>query len=218
MLEKGPELKVSPAKPPQVRAFYLECAQVMMVGHNTTKTEAAYRNVTALVPPKECPKPPRVRWIAINTANVTEAAAAVEATVEAFGQLDIAVNNAGSAGNSNRSEQIGDDGFIDYFDHSLEMSVNVYGTLNCMNAQLQSFRKSGGGVMVNVASICGEIAACGPSYTTSKWAEIGFSRQAALKYAPSGIRINVLAPGPVDTPMLRGGRAEVVEIATNFHA
>merc|ERR1712107_525629 len=45
-------------------------------------------------------------------------------------------------------------------------------------------------------------------YTTSKWAMIGFTKNAALKYAPSGIRINAVAPGAVDTPMLRGGKSE----------
>lgn len=59
--------------------------------------------------------------------------------------------------------------------------------------------------MVNIASICGEMSGCGPAYTTSKWATIGFSKQAALSYANQGIRINVLAPGAVNTPMLRNG-------------
>jgi len=191
-----------------VHAFYQECANVMMVGHNETKTMLAARNVTAYPPSKDfCPEAPQLEWIAVNTANRTEASLAVSQTVKAFGGLDIAVNNAGVAGTS--TAQIGDADFLDHFDKSLEMSVNVYGTLNCMNAQLQAFNQSGkGGVMVNVASICGESAICGPAYTTSKFAEIGFSKQAALTYAAAGIRINILAPGPVDTPMMRGGRSE----------
>jgi NAD(P)-dependent dehydrogenase (short-subunit alcohol dehydrogenase family) len=52
------------------------------------------------------------------------------------------------------------------------------------------------------------MAFCGPAYTTSKWALIGFSKQASLKYATEGIRINVLAPGAVNTPMLRNGLPE----------
>ena len=63
--------------------------------------------------------------------------------------------------------------------------------------------------MINVASICGEGAKdCPVTYQTSKWAEVGFSKNAARNYAKHGIRVNVLAPGPVDTPMLRQGRSE----------
>eukprot|EP00466_Bigelowiella_natans_P017050 jgi/Bigna1/146579/aug1.117_g21287 len=191
-----------------VHAFYQECANVMMVGHNETKTMLAAQNVTSYTPSKQfCPEPPQLHWIAANTANRTESSFVVSETVKIFGGLDIAVNNAGVAGVS--TAEIGDAAFLDHFDKSLEMSVNVYGTLNCMNAQLQVFNKSGnGGVMVNVASICGESAVCGAAYTTSKFAEIGFSKQAALTYAGSGIRINILAPGPVDTPMMRDGRPE----------
>ena len=64
------------------------------------------------------------------------------------------------------------------------------------------------GSIINVASVCGEVSWCGPSYTTSKYAMIGFSKQAAMHYAATGVRINVLAPGAVDTPMLRNGKAE----------
>merc|ERR1719382_734959 len=73
-----------------------------------------------------------------------------------------------------------------------------------MNEQLLLWNETGTkGVIVNVASICGESAWCASSYGTSKWAEIGFSKQAALHYAGRGIRVNVLAPGLVETPMLR---------------
>merc|ERR1712012_392206 len=62
----------------------------------------------------------------------------------------------------------------------------------------------GRGSMVNVGSLCGEHAGiCGAMYTSSKFATIGFSKQAAIKYAPRGIRINVLDPGLVHTQMLR---------------
>jgi len=200
-----------------VEAFYYECARVMMIGHDEEKTRAAAANLTALPAPLGCPsdKPaPALKWLAIDVRELSSVETAVASTMDAFGSLDVAVNNAGSAGPPRAAglHQIGDDDFPYYFNHSLEMSVNVKGTLLCMHAQIALWLKAASKgstlAIVNVASVCGEAAFCGPAYTTSKWGEIGFSKQAASHYAGKGIRVNVLAPGPVNTPMLRGGLAE----------
>ena len=74
-----------------------------------------------------------------------------------------------------------------------------------MHAEVKHFVEMGKkGAIVNVGSLCGEHAGiCGTMYTSSKFATIGFSKQAAIKYAPQGIRVNVLDPGLIHTQMLR---------------
>jgi NAD(P)-dependent dehydrogenase (short-subunit alcohol dehydrogenase family) len=190
-----------------VEAFYDECAQVMLIGHNASKTEAAAANVTAR-PTPACPSgspPPAVRWAALDIRNRTAVAAAIDSTVSSFGSLDIAVNDAGSAA---AELPVGDPQFLDAWQHDSAMSINVDGTLTVMNLVLQRWVALNiSGKMINVASICGERPLCTTGYTTSKFAMIGFSEQAAITYAPRGIRINILAPGAVNTAMLRGGLA-----------
>ena len=104
----------------------------------------------------------------------------MKTTIEQLGGLDIAVNNAGSGGFSpGNAYQIADDGFVEYFDSSLEMKVIVHGTLKCMHAQIKFWLENKQpGVMVNVASVCGELATCAPAYLSSKWATIGCTSDA----------------------------------------
>merc|ERR1712224_1087588 len=104
-----------------------------------------------------------------------------------------------------------------YFSQSGELHVNLLGTMNCMNAEIQQFLaqdrvrgiKSGDSI-VNIASVCGQRVTvgnwtCQSSYATTKWAEYGLSKEAALQYASEHIRINVLSPGAVLTEMITGG-------------
>lgn len=193
-----------------VGAFYYECGNVMMVGHSEAKTLAAFQNLSALAAasPPACDAAPKLAWMALDTSNASAAAHMLEATVAAFGGLDVAVNNAG-VGSDGNATQVGDPGFVEQFDQGQVMDVNVRGTLHCMNAEIRYWLDAGRpGAIVNTASVCGEVAWCAASYTTSKWAIVGFSKQAALSYAKSGIRVNVVAPGAVDTPMLRNGLPE----------
>ena len=168
--------------------------QVMMVGHNPVKTQQAWLNLSNTHPGPQCPPdaPPKLAWAVADVANQTQVDAMMEAATSELGGIDIAVNNAGTAGTSpGNTYQIADNGFVDYFDNSLEMDVNVRGTLKAMHAQLRWYRHHAAqplgayacfcrwidhkipGVMVNIASICGEMSGCGPAYTASKWATIG---------------------------------------------
>ncbi len=193
-----------------VEAFYYECARVMLCGYDPKKTEAVFNNITALPKPTNCPPDqpePALSWSAFDIRNQTAVADAIGATIAAFGALDIAVNNAGTG--SGDDKEVGDDDFLEAWNVSGAMSVNVDGTLTTMNLVLRHWLDSNtSGTMVNVASICGELPMCMPQYTTSKYAMMGFTQQAAVKYARRGIRINLVAPGPVNTAMLRNGRAE----------
>lgn len=190
-----------------VGVFYWECGSVMMIGHNETKTREAWSNLMKLPAPTGCSVQPRMEWTAIDTSNITAVDWVVNLTVSRLGGLDVGVNNAGSI---NSKKKIGDAGFPADFMKSPELNVNILGTLSCMNAQLRYWQSNpqNGASIINIGSICGETAYCPGAYSTSKWSMTGFTKNAALTYAKQGIRVNIVDPGLVNTPMLRGGMAE----------
>jgi NAD(P)-dependent dehydrogenase (short-subunit alcohol dehydrogenase family) len=129
--------------------------------------------------------------------------AAVEAARMRFGALHAAVNNAGiSVGPSRSYCPLAQ---MDLADWEAIMKVNVDGVFYGLRAQVPALLASGGGAIVNIASIMGQVALPGlGAYATSKHAVVGLTRVAALDYAAQGIRINAVGPGYVDTPMLAG--------------
>jgi NAD(P)-dependent dehydrogenase (short-subunit alcohol dehydrogenase family) len=131
----------------------------------------------------------------------------VETAVARFGRVDLAFNNAGTEGSGAPVIDETEQNYASVFD------TNVKGTLLSMKHEIRAMRKSGGGVIVNIASIVGHIAFAGASvYTASKHAVIGLTRAAALEQAKSGIRINAVSPGAVATDMMErfvGGSEEM---------
>ena len=118
-------------------------------------------------------------------------------TVEAFGRLDIAFNNAGVG----RAGKFVAD--VDEADWDLVMDVNVKGVFLSMKYEIPELLKTGGGAIINTSSIGGLIASQGQSaYQASKHALQGLTKAAALEYAQRGIRVNSICPGPVRTPMV----------------
>ncbi len=123
--------------------------------------------------------------------------ALVDKTVARFGGLDIAVNNAGTEGTPGPVTDQTAESYAATFD------TNVLGTLLSMKHELRVMIPRGHGSIVNVSSTYGRIGTAGASvYVASKHAVEGLTKSAALEAAVFGVRVNVVAPGPIDTGML----------------
>jgi len=129
----------------------------------------------------------------------------VDRAVDRFGRLDVAVNNAGTEGTPGPILEQSAETYAATFD------TNVLGTLLSMKHELRVMQPQGSGVIVNISSTMGSKAAPNASlYTGSKHAVEGMTKSAALEAAAYGVRVNAVAPGPVETGMLNrfAGTAE----------
>ena len=121
----------------------------------------------------------------------------VDQTVARFGRLDAAVNNAGTEGHPGPVTEQSADTYAATFD------TNVLGTLLSMKHELRVMLAQGSGSIINISSTYGHLGARGASvYSASKHAIEGLTKSAALEAAASGVRINAVAPGPIETAML----------------
>jgi len=121
----------------------------------------------------------------------------VDKTVERFGRLDVAVNAAGTEGVPGLVSDQTPESYAATFD------TNVLGTLLSMKHELRVMLAQGFGSIINMSSTFGQTGGAGASvYVASKHAVEGFTKSAALEAAGSGVRVNAVAPGPIDTGML----------------
>jgi NAD(P)-dependent dehydrogenase (short-subunit alcohol dehydrogenase family) len=121
----------------------------------------------------------------------------VDQTVARFGRLDAAVNTAGTEGHPGPVTEQSADSYAATFD------TNVLGTLLSMKHELRVMLAQGSGSIINISSTYGHLGARGASvYSASKHAVEGLTKSAALEAAALGVRINAVAPGPIETAML----------------
>ena len=122
----------------------------------------------------------------------------VRQAVQAFGRLDIACNNAGIGGDLAPTASYTDEAW------QRVIAVNLSGVFYGMKAQInQMLAQGGGGAIVNVASILGQVGfANAPAYTAAKHGVVGLSKTAALEYSAQGVRINAVGPAFIETPMI----------------
>jgi NAD(P)-dependent dehydrogenase (short-subunit alcohol dehydrogenase family) len=123
--------------------------------------------------------------------------ALVDHTIERFGKLDIAVNNAGTEGQPGPLTDQSKESYAATFD------TNVLGTILSLKHELRVMMIQRSGSIINLSSTMGSRGAAGASmYVASKHAVEGLTKSAALEGAPFGVRVNAVAPGPVETDLL----------------
>jgi len=125
----------------------------------------------------------------------------VQAAIDRFGALHVACNNAGIGGELNPVADLSLDGWRSVIE------LNLNGVFYAMRAQIPRLLEAGGGAIVNVASILGQVATPRASgYVAAKHGVVGLTQAAALEYAANGVRVNAIGPAYIDTPLIAGIR------------
>jgi len=134
---------------------------------------------------------------AIDVASAEQNANMVALAEKTYGGLHLAVNNAGIGGPAAPTGEYPLDGWKTVID------INLNGVFYGLRYEIPAMLKSGGGAIVNMASILGSVGfATAVAYTSAKHALLGMTKVAAMEYAAKGIRINAVGPGFIDTPLL----------------
>ncbi len=139
----------------------------------------------------------RAAFFKADSSSATENEDLVAFAVNTFGRLDIACNNAGIGGEAALTGNYSLDGWKKVID------INFNGVFYGCKYQIAAMEKSGGGVIVNMASIHGTVAApMSSAYTAAKHAVVGLTKNIGAEYGQKNIRCNAVGPGYIDTPLL----------------
>jgi NAD(P)-dependent dehydrogenase (short-subunit alcohol dehydrogenase family) len=151
-------------------------------------------------------------FVKADTSNAEQVEALVKSTVEIYGKLDIACNNAGIGG----EQELTGDYSLDSWRKVL--SVNLDGVFYGCKYQLAQMDKDGGGVIVNIASIHGTVAApLSSAYTSAKHAVVGLTKNIGAEYGQKNIRCNAVGPAYIETPLLDSTSGDVKDALIAKH-
>ncbi|WP_395743205.1 SDR family oxidoreductase [Prosthecobacter sp.] len=153
-------------------------------------------------------------FVKADVAKEADVAALVAKTVETYGRLDVAFNNAGI-------ELTGPIVDVNEADYRRTFDINVWGVITSMKHEIPVMLKQDGGVIINTSSVAGHIGMGGASvYVASKHAVEGLTKAAAMEYAKQGIRVNAVAPAVIETDMFErftGGNEEAANYMRSLH-
>jgi NAD(P)-dependent dehydrogenase (short-subunit alcohol dehydrogenase family) len=170
-------------------AFAKKGARVVVAGRRDEAGEALAEELRSFGSEAE--------FINADVRKENDVRALVDKTVARFGRLDVAVNNAGTEG------QVGPITDQTAESYAATFDTNVLGIILSMKHEVRIMQGQGSGSIINISSTYGHEGAAGaPIYVGSKHAVEGITKSVALEVAKSGIRVNVVAPGPTDTGML----------------
>lgn len=169
--------------------YAAEGAKVVVSDINDARGEAVVKEITDLGGD--------AIYVKANTAVPEEVANLVDKTVEKYGKLDIACNNAGIGGENNFTGDLSLEGWKNIVD------INLNGVFYGCKYAIEQMLKNDGGAIVNLGSIHSITGVPGSvGYAATKHAVLGLTRTAGSEYAAQNIRINAVGPGYIDTPLL----------------
>ena len=178
-------------------AFAKEHARVVVSGRSEESGQALVTELRALATEAE--------FIRADVRHEEDVRQLVDRTVGRFGRIDVAVNNAGTEGKPGAATAQTAESYAATFD------TNVLGVVLSLKHEIRVMQAQGGGSIINISSTYGHKGAAGASiYAASKHAVEGLTKSVALEVAETGVRVNAVAPGPIDTGMLdrfTGGEA-----------
>ena len=180
-------------------AFLREGAAVVIGASSPASAEKAVSKLKAQYPDA------KVSGISPNLSDLEDIRSAFRSVVETYGRIDILVNNAGV------SERTA---FTDYTEETFDkvMDLNVKGVFNASRAVVDHMVEQGGGVILSTSSMVSKYGQpSGLAYPTSKFAVNGITLSLARELGPKGIRVNAVAPGIIETDMMKAVPKEVIE-------